>query len=167
MDHSPTLIKLTRNKNAVVCKHDYNSINDICSWHTWISPISGKPYARGNRWFDNKNHSIYMHKIINKTPKGLDTDHINQNTLDNRCNNLRSVTRQQNLMNRQAQTNSSSGVRGVFWHSRDKKWTASIRLNRRLKFLGNFKTKEDAIMARRKAEEELFGEFNIQPLERI
>lgn len=37
---------------------------------------------------------FYMHRIVNRTPKGIDTHHKNMNTLDNREANLESVTRE-------------------------------------------------------------------------
>lgn len=44
--------------------------------------------------------TVLMHRLINKTPSGLFTDHINRNGLDNRRNNLRSVNRSDNGRNR-------------------------------------------------------------------
>ena len=43
---------------------------------------------------------IGMHRFIMRTPKGMVTDHINHDTLDNRRANLRICTHAQNMANR-------------------------------------------------------------------
>jgi len=46
----------------------------------------------------------------------------------------------------------TSGVVGVCWDKRARKWQASITLDGRTKGIGNFKSKADAIAARKAAE---------------
>lgn len=58
---------------------------------------------------------VFLHRLINNTPKGLLTDHINGNKLDNRQSNLRSVTHTANMRNRSINKNNSTGVSGVFY----------------------------------------------------
>lgn len=52
-------------------------------------------------------------------------------------------------------SNNTSGVRGVS-QTKNGKWVSYITLRRKRYTLGTFKNKEDAIRARKKAEEELF-----------
>jgi hypothetical protein len=52
-------------------------------------------------------------------------------------------------------SNNTSGVKGVHWHIRSKKWCASIRFQNKSYTLGFFDKIEDAADARRKAEEKL------------
>ena len=86
-------------------------------------------------------------------------DHKNRKRYDNRKNNLRCCSYAENNRNRGLRSTNSSGVIGVSFDKRRKKWTASITFNSRKIFIGRFENKEDAIMARLKKEIELFGEF--------
>lgn len=86
-------------------------------------------------------------------------DHCNRNKLDNRKENLRPCTDSQNGTNKNLRVDNTSGVIGVYWFSRDKKWKAQININKKTKGLGTFDNKKDAIKARLKAEVEHYGEF--------
>ena len=100
-----------------------------------------------------------MHRLITGCPIGMKVDHINHNTLDNRKENLRICTQQQNSFNRQKYSRNTSGCIGVNIDKRRDKWFAQIMINGRTKFLGYYKDKQSAIVARKKAEEEYFGEY--------
>ena len=63
-------------------------------------------------------------------------DHINNNSLDNRIENLRIVTHQQNNWNRNS--------KGYTWDKKYNKWHAQIMINRKNKNLGCFENEEDA-----------------------
>jgi hypothetical protein len=69
-------------------------------------------------------------------------DHINNDPSDNRILNLRDVTRSENLQNRAAQSNNTSGHKGVTWLKATQKWQAQIRLNNKNIYLGTFDTVE-------------------------
>ena len=86
-------------------------------------------------------------------------DHINGNRLDNRIANLRLASNAENSRNCRLSKNNTSGVTGVCYHSRAKKWFAQIMFNRKNHFLGLHDTKEKAIEARKKAETQYFGQF--------
>lgn len=79
-------------------------------------------------------------------------DHINGEKTDNRITNLRDVEPAINQRNIGAQSNSKSGIRGVSWCKRDKRWIAYVGGRGRI---GMFKTVEEAIAARDKAREGL------------
>jgi len=63
-------------------------------------------------------------------------DHINQDSSDNRIENLRVLTDQQNKWN--------TSARGYSWNNVNNKWQAQIRVDRILKTLGYFDDEEDA-----------------------
>ena len=53
----------------------------------------------------------------------------------------------------------TSGVRGVYYHSRRKKWIAQIMFRQKCYYLGAYEHIEDAARVRAEAEEKIFGDF--------
>lgn len=76
-----------------------------------------------------------------------DIDHINRDRSDNRIENLRCVSRSENMENQILKSNNKSGFKGVFFDARRGKWLASIGKNGRSKHLGYFDTAEKAYVA--------------------
>ena len=82
-------------------------------------------------------------------------DHINGVRLDNRWENLRDASHQENMQNMSRPINNTSGVCGVSWDKNKNKWQANIRENGKQKFIGRFDKFEDAVKARKVAEQSL------------
>lgn len=95
---------------------------------------------------------IYMHRMINKTPSGMITDHINKNTLDNKKSNLRTTNSSVNAINTVLRKTNTSGYKGVHFAKNIKKWEAYIFKDYKKIGLGFFVDIKDAIIARKKAE---------------
>jgi len=94
-----------------------------------------------------------IHNFVMWSPDGHEIDHINGNTLDNRKENLRIVTRSENLQNKKSR--SQHKERGITFKKDDKrikKWVAEIHKNKKRYHLGYFLTKAEAVNARRDAE---------------
>lgn len=146
-------IKLTQNKLALVDDEDYEYLNQ---WKWYYC----NGYAIRTMWLKEKSFKIRMHRVINKTPDDLFTDHINGNKLDNRRINLRSCDKKQNMANSVKQKNRSSKYKGVCFHKRDNKWQAYIfDKHLKLNFIGYFYTEEEAGLAYNDMAKNLFGEF--------
>lgn len=94
----------------------------------------------------------YLHRVINQTPKGFHTDHINRDKLDNRRRNLRAVTASDNILNSRVTKGNRSGCNGVDYRVKAGLWRARITKNRREILIGHFGTQEEAIDARRAVE---------------
>jgi len=95
----------------------------------------------------------FMHRVINNTPEGFDTDHINRDRLDNRRENLRTVNKMLNGRNRGENKNNTSGYKGVSWDKYTKKWAVYIWLKWKKIHLGHFDDIEEAYKMRKKGEE--------------
>ena len=86
-------------------------------------------------------------------------DHINNKKLDNRLNNLRWVTSQENNRNRSIGKRNTSTIKGVYFIQKSNKWRAHITINGKKIHLGYFQNIEDAKEARQIKAKILFGEY--------
>lgn len=101
-----------------------------------------------------------MHKIVLNNPHAKFVDHINNNGLDNRKENVRLATRAQNNYNRKKYDNNSrSKYKGVSFKKKNRKWSAQIGLNNKMLFLGYFKKEIDAAKKYDKAARKYHGQF--------
>jgi mRNA-degrading endonuclease HigB of HigAB toxin-antitoxin module len=98
---------------------------------------------------------VKMHQVLGFA----NYDHIDHNELNNLESNLRQCTKSQNSQNVSISTKNKSGVIGVWWKPKDDSWGASIQVNNKRYYLGSFKDKNDAIVARLTAEKKYCGEF--------
>jgi hypothetical protein len=85
---------------------------------------------------------IAIHFIPNPENKP-DVDHINRIRDDDRIENLRWATKQENQENRGMNKNNTSGFKNINWHKSKKRW--KFRVRGRNKIERNFKTKTDAL----------------------
>lgn len=130
--------------------------SSVGSWFINYAPDNDSFYVTGAiPSINGARKTIHLHRLIMDFPNGLDVDHINHDTLDNRRSvNLREVTKSENQQNKvKAMSNSKSGILGVSWNKKDKRWKAQICVDGIIKFLGNFidiKEAEIAVTAGRK-----------------
>ena len=131
---------------------DYDKIKDIC----WIeSHLDKATHELIGHMPGTKGKIINMHILLGY--KGY--DHIDRNELNNRSNNLRKCTHQENDCNKSKLNTNTSGITGVSLKKSTQKWVAYIMYMGTQYHLGYFISKDDAIRARLKAEQRYFGEF--------
>jgi hypothetical protein len=150
------LIPLTQGRFALIDPEDFNKIKNY-KW-SLLDQKNGIFYATTNLLPDEgRKTTIRMHRLILETKKMV--DHINGDGLDNRKNNLRVCTRQENAFNSKKFNTNKSGYKGVCWHKQAKKWRAYIVINYRQISLGVFDTPEEAAKVYLAKAKELQGEF--------
>ena len=103
-----------------------------------------------------------LHRIIylwnhGNLPKMI--DHINNDSWDNRIENLRAANSSQNNHNRTINKNSSSGVKGVCFHKPSQKYFARIKKNNVYVYMQYFDNLEEATNAIYVAREKIHGNF--------
>lgn len=86
-------------------------------------------------------------------------DHINGIKTDNSIRNLRLCSLSQNQFNKPTQKNNTTGVKGVYWNKRDKRYVASVQFNGKKYSAGHHKDIDSAKEAVMKLREKLAGEF--------
>lgn len=143
-------IKLTQGHYALVDNEDFEWLNSY-KWHYGASG-----YAIRKQWLkeDKRYITIWMHRLINDTPQGYETDHVDRNKLNNQRDNLRSATRSQNAFNVGLRPNNTSGHIGVSWNKQKHKWDSYIWKDSKKVNLGRYPTLGGAVKARIAGEQE-------------
>jgi hypothetical protein len=153
-------IELNRGLVAVIDDHDFDLIKKY-TWHSHVHK-SGHFYARTNFPVgkDGKRQKgVLMHRLImGLTDPRIKCDHGDGDGRNNTRLNLRTCSTSQNGMNKGAQRNSLTGVKGVSPHGKNR-FAATINIAGKQKHLGLFKTVEEAKDAYEKAAISHHGEF--------
>lgn len=131
---------------------DYDLIRKYC----WHKHQDGYLRTCNEIYPDGRHHYIMMHQLL----MGRNgADHINGKTFDNRRENLRVIPQIDNSKNLKIRSDNKTGCAGTFYSERENKYKAYITYDKNRLHIGTFGTLEDAIKARKNAEEKYFGEF--------
>jgi hypothetical protein len=108
-------------------------------------------------------NQLYVHRIAfalthGRWPEPF-CDHINGDPSDNRACNLREATHSESARNIRGHKRSRSGVKGVHWHAKNRRWCVRIMNNLRNRYFGSFDTIDEAAAVARTVRQELHGEF--------
>lgn len=91
-------------------------------------------------------HRLAWAMTYKEWPVG-EIDHANGIRNDNRIENLRVVTRTQNMQNARCKSNSASGIKNVQWDSSAQLWRVRVRVDGKRYHVGRFKNIDDAALA--------------------
>lgn len=129
--------------------------DDVYEWASKYKWYLMKDYTRKREAFyvvgrvkqpDGKQKSVYLHREIMNTPKGLTTHHLNGNGLDNRRANLSVCTDMENQQRKRSHIDSTSKFVGVSKSDKryKKRWRADCMRNRKRLYTEHFYTEEEA-----------------------
>lgn len=125
-----------------------------------IGQEAGTEYARGYKrvYFDGKTHGV--HRVIwqmfnGEIPVGMQIDHIDGNPANNRIENLRLVSSEQNAMNRKHK--GRSGVKNVSYCAQSKKYRVAIQSCGKKIWCGSYKDLELAELVSMEARNKYHG----------
>ena len=157
---------MTRHKLAAVL--NYEPTTGVFTWKVRSGRavpgmVAGTPHNRGY-WQINVLGKVYLaHRLAWFVARGEwpvgDIDHINGDKQDNRIANLRTATRSQNMANKGANRNNTSGYKGVWFFKRTGRWMAGYRKDGKRIHVGYFDTAEEAAAAHRASYEKAFGQY--------
>ena len=155
-------IQLTKGYVALVDDEDYESIS-VYKWYAMVvtrTDGSFSVYAQSKiKKLDGNYITQGLHRIIMNASVGMQVDHINGNPLDNRRTNLRICSHSENQQNQRHKSGGTSKFKGVSWAKNSRKWRAQIRINWKVKCIGEFETEQEAAIAYNAAAFLLHGEF--------
>jgi hypothetical protein len=101
-----------------------------------------------------KTHQLVAIAFLGHKPDGhkLVVDHIDNDRLNNRLDNLQLISQRKNTSKDRKGT---SKYTGVYWHKNRNKWRAEIKISGKRKYLGLFETEYHAHLAYQNALKQL------------
>lgn len=107
-------------------------------------------------------HHVVWEHFIGPIPEGMQIDHLNNDRSDDRIENLRLTTPEDNHRCSLRYRNNTSGYPGVSWHKPSRKWACKIGHKGRRKHLGLFDDPVTAYEAYLEAKRALHGPHTIR-----
>jgi hypothetical protein len=148
-------IILTKGYAAVIDDDDFERVSCF-KWYA--CECKSGVYAMRMTYPERKPTVVHLSRFILNAPNNKFVDHIN-NTLDNRKENLRLATNQQNSFNRRKLKRKT--FKGTYHrvNRKQRPFSARIKFNNKTHYLGTFATEIEAAKAYDAKAKELFGEF--------
>ena len=146
-------------KHQNIVGHFYIDKDDLqlIKYHKWRIDTNNRVIT-GNCTSKNPRREL-SHFILNVTDDALVVDHRDGNSFNNKKDNLRICTQQENLQNKHFMSNNTSGTIGVMWDKHRRRWAPEIQWKNQKVHLGRYKNIEEAKYTRYIAEQICFKEF--------
>jgi hypothetical protein len=152
------IIPLTKGQVAIVDRSDADLVGQW-NWMALPRPGGRGHYAVTQDYTKGRQKTIYMHRLLLNAPRGVEVDHIDRETLNNRRSNLRLASHSENKWNTAARKNNTSGYKGVHYEKRRGHYIALAYRHGKRHYFGSFATAEEAYAAYCQKVKKLHGEF--------
>lgn len=149
-------VQLSNGDFFVIDERDFEYVSQF-QWY-----FNGTVIHRNIYYSDFVEHVYLGRELLERMGFNLyekEHDHIDKDPHNNRRENLRVATHQENNTNKNKQSNNMSGYKGVSWENRSRKWASNIYKNGIKYFIGYYKDKEEAARAYDHFAKLLHGEF--------
>ncbi len=162
------IIMKTINDESVITIIDTEELERVKSfglrWCIKNAKNTGTKYARATRWEmvngEPKLITYCLHILLMDVNKGEYVDHKDHDTLNNRKENLRITTNENNTKNRKGKnSNNTSGYRNVMFNKQTDRWMVRLQINKKAKTLGEFQDVHEAGKFAEEMRQKYYGEF--------
>jgi hypothetical protein len=134
----------------------------VGSQGTQVGAVAGSPDLRGYIRLSINCTLFLAHRVIWKMVTGIDppeqVDHIDGNKSNNAWSNLRCASQSENCMNRSLSTRNANGIKGLSWHTEERKWRVNLMAKGR-RYERHFACFGRAILDIKNMRQNLHGEF--------
>jgi hypothetical protein len=104
-----------------------------------------------------KTHRLVYLMFHGYMPK--EVDHIDNNPLNNRIENLRPANRSEQCCNTRLRKDNTSGIKGVSWDKNRNKWVVTVTKNKKTVYTNRFNDLELAQLVAIEARNKYHGDF--------
>jgi len=160
VDHAEIILYNAQQKEIARALIDLEDVERV-KLHKWR--LRKDNYVEGTK----NQIAILLHRLIMNAPKDITVDHIEHNKLDNRKHMLRLCTLADNNKNNELSSRNKSGINGVFFEKKTKKWRATLTVDYKKKYVGSSYDLNEAIQMRLDAEDKYYGEYALRRQEGI
>lgn len=180
LDNNPRTVK---DPNEIRVFKDYAEIDTYDSesnvFKTYIIDTEDVPKLGNHKWRtivktrNNKEsyylgtgHTIYFHRLIMGDPP-CEVNHINHNTLDNRKENLSTLSTSANHINIGLRPKRSSQIKGVYYCKKENNYVVEFRYNNKRYYSKHFNTIEEATYMRYLYEQHFIPQYSVNNTEEV
>ena len=131
--------------NLILLHELFNYVDGAFYWrkrpNARVAPgeKAGSEDEFGYTFIAYKRKKYGLHRLIFWKQHGYlpdEVDHIDGNPRNNRIENLRAASHRENMYNAKIRKDNTSGVKGVSWHSQNKKWVVKFLVDGKVKNFG-------------------------------